>query len=300
MQRALERELIEELKPRLNVRRRPRIPRTPTERALLREAKALYEERVKSALLAGLLATNPTAAIDPATGYVTNVRDNLLSGISLVEIEAEFTDAAGHELESKMRAPWSSSALAVNSFAPWRRDAALLTLAGRVGFDARFKFEEACPNEVSPIAPHLDVVLRRPGEVVAVESKCTEFIQGGDHGPVAAGYKRLADHGDERAPSRWFAALDHVERFLLLDGYQLVKHYLGLRNLDEKQLTLVYLYWEPAKALEGPGADLFALHRREVAEFARLVEGDETCEFHAFCYLDYWAELDAIPEQPSW
>ena len=295
-----ERALIEKLRPRLNVRRRPRVARTPKEREVLREAKTLYEERVKPALLEGLRAANPRASIEPATDYVSDIpRDNLLPGISLAEIEAEFTDAATTS-SSKMRAPWSSSALAVNWFARWRSDATFLPLAGRVGFDARFKFEEQCPNGVSAIAPHLDVVLRRPGEVVAVESKCTEFIQGGDHGPVAASYKRLADRGDERAASRSFAALDHVEQFLLLDGYQLVKHYLGLRNLDEKQLTLVYLYWEPANALEGPGADLFALHRREVAEFARLVEGDETCEFLALSYPDYWAELDALPEQPSW
>ncbi len=298
--RELERVLIEERRPRLNARRRPRVARTPKEREVLREAKTLYEERVKPALLEGLRAANPRASIDPATDYMSDVRDNLLPGTSLAEIEAEFTDAAGHELESKMRAPWSSSALAVNWFAPWRSDATLLPLAGRVGFDARFKFEEQCPNGVSSIAPHLDVVLRRPREVVAVESKCTEFIQGGDREAVAVSYKRLADRGDERASSRWFAALDHVEQFLLLDGYQLVKHYLGLRNLDEKQLTLLYLYWEPVKALEGPGADLFDLHEREVAEFARLVEGDETCEFHALSYPDYWAELDALPEQPPW
>jgi hypothetical protein len=45
------------------------------------------------------------------------VAANLLPGIGLDDIEAEFAADAGAELESKMLAPWSSSALAVNSFA---------------------------------------------------------------------------------------------------------------------------------------------------------------------------------------
>src|SRR5262245_54847110 len=62
-------------------------------------------------------------------GYVVRLEDNLLPGITRSEIEEAFGAGAGQELEGKMRAPWSSSALAVNSFAPWQRDPALLTLA---------------------------------------------------------------------------------------------------------------------------------------------------------------------------
>jgi hypothetical protein len=81
-----------------------------------------------------------------------------------------------------------------------------------------FRFEHPCPNNVSTIHPHLDVILEGPGRVVAIESKFTEYLQGSDHPPVAVGYTRLAEK-DERAASRWFAALNHVERFLLLDAY---------------------------------------------------------------------------------
>jgi hypothetical protein len=129
--REFERELIDELRPRLNVRQRSRVFRTPSERAVLREAKALYEERVKPALLAALLRSIPTASLDGATGYARHVQDNLLPGISLAEVEGDFAGAPGHELESKIRAPWSSSALAVNSFAPWRHDAGFFRAPGR-------------------------------------------------------------------------------------------------------------------------------------------------------------------------
>jgi GIY-YIG catalytic domain len=116
--RELEAQLIEELRPLLNKRRRPRVRRTLAEKDILRNAKRLYEERVKRALTSGLLAVNPTAELDPRTGYVLDVVDNLLPGVDLASLHAEFHAGAGRELEAKMRAPWSSSALAVNSFAP--------------------------------------------------------------------------------------------------------------------------------------------------------------------------------------
>jgi hypothetical protein len=301
--RGLELQLIEELRPLLNARRRPRIARTASERELLRGARALYENSVKAALTQGLLSVNREAKLDPGSGYVPDVRDNLLPGVTLEAIREEFAAGAGNELESKMRAPWSSSALAVNSFAPWSADSGLLPLAGRSGFDTPFSFEKPCPNGVSSIAPHLDVLLRRQGEVVAVESKCTEYLQGSDHEPVAASYKRLAERGDERADSRWFAALSQTERFLLLDAYQLIKHYLGLRETfkDERpHLTLAYLFWEPSNSEGGAGADLFRLHRAELDTFAHLVAGDESCEFVATSYTEWWRALEGMPQKPMW
>ena len=162
-----------------------------------------------------------------------------------------------------MRAPWSSSALAVNSFAPWaatRRSA----LAGLSGFTETLAFEAKCPNGVSRIPPHLDVLLERGDEIVAVESKCTEYLRA-KTAKVAAAYLALAEKGDERARSRWFAALAEVPSFRLLDAYQLVKHYLGLTlTYPKRPLTLVYLYWEPTNADALP---LFAQHREEVERF---------------------------------
>ena len=201
-----------------------------------------------------------------------------------------------------MRAPWSSSALAVNSFAPWRDDPSELTLAGRKGFEPSFAFEMPCPNGVSAIAPHLDVVLRRPGEIVAVESKCSEYVQGSDHEVVAPAYLKLAEAADDRSASKWFGALRIVEKFLLLDGYQLVKHYLGLRKTFEAEasrLTLVYLFWEPPVSTN-PGAELFERHRSEIAEFAAAVEGDDSCEFVSLSYAEHWAEQATRQESPGW
>jgi hypothetical protein len=115
---------------------------------------------------------------------------------------------------------------------------------------------------------------------------------------VSNRYLRLADHGDRRAGSRWFGALEEVGGFALLDAYQLVKHYLGLRHTYESRpLTLVYLFWEPTNATAEP---VFAGHRQEVGRFAQLVEDDQTCCFRALSYAEHWAELSQLAEPPLW
>jgi hypothetical protein len=115
---------------------------------------------------------------------------------------------------------------------------------------------------------------------------------------IAAGHLKLAETGDARASSRWFAALEQVPQFRLLDAYQLVKHFLGLRlTYPEQLLTLVYLYWEPANAAR---IEPFARHRAEIDRFASLVERDDRCRFSALSYSEHWAELAAGSNRPEW
>jgi hypothetical protein len=253
-------------------------------------------ERARKALGDALERVRPGAERD-AHGYVVELEDNLLPGITRSKIEEAFGAGAGQELEGKMRAPWSSSALAVNSFAPWACDPALLSLAAISGFTETLAFEAKCPNGVSTIPPHLDVLLERGDEIVAVESKCTEHLVG-KKAKVAAAYLALVDKGDERASSRWFAALAEAPSFRLLDAYQLVKHYLGLvLTYPKRPVTLVYLYWEPTNADALP---VFATHSGEAARFGELVAGDDTCTFEALSYAEHWHDLDALAEKPSW
>jgi hypothetical protein len=230
-------------------------------------------------------------------GYVELI-DNLLPGVTLADVEAEFRAGAGQELAAKMRAPWSSSALAVNSFTPWRRDPSHLSLAGLNGFRGPVHFEAQCPNGVSLTPPHLDVLLECGQRVVGVESKCLEHVRGTGTIAVSAKYLRLRERKDPRAASPWFAALEHVGQFARLDGYQLVKHVLGLqRTYPERPLALVYLYWEPSNAV---GEPLFDQHRREVARFGELVRDDASCQFLALSYAEHWQELAQLSDPPAW
>jgi Restriction Endonuclease associating with ARP len=252
--------------------------------------------RARRALGEALEQVRPGAARDEQ-GYAARLEDNLLPGIARSEIEEAFGAGAGQELEGKMRAPWSSSALAVNSFAPWTRDQALLTLAGISAFTETLAFEAQCPNGVSRIPPHLDVLLERGDEIVGVESKCTEYLTP-KTAKVADAYLALADKGDERAGSRWFGALAELANFRLLDAYQLVKHFLGLSHTyKSRSLTLVYLYWEPSNADSVP---IFARHGDELAHFGELVADDPSCRFQALSYREHWRELDGLAEKPAW
>jgi hypothetical protein len=208
-------------------------------------------------------------------------------------------DARGYAVEADgtTRAPWSSSALAVGSFAPWQRDTRLFSLARLTGFDAGLEFDAECPNGVSSVPPKLDVLLERGEDILAVESKCTEYLASKTP-EVSRAYLRLAHQHDARAASRWFAALAAVPEFQLLDAYQLVKHYLGLRlTYPGRPLTLTYLFWEPADAESHP---LLGTHRSEIRQFADLVAGDTTCRFAALSYAEHWDALDRLPVKPEW
>jgi hypothetical protein len=267
--------------------------RTEERTLIVGEARRLANSS-RRALSKALRRSKPYSEPD-AHGYV-DLRDNLIHGIDLAGIEGEFQAAAGHELEGKMRAPWSSAMLAVNSFAPWRTDVFRLQLSALRDLRT-LRFEAQCPNGVSQIPPHLDVLLEGMDRVVAVESKCLEYLRPA-RTAVSPQYRTLKDRGDRRVESKWFSVLEQVPTFVLLDAYQLVKHYLGLcHTYEERPLTLVYLFWEPAN-VETHRA--FDWHRRELARFSQLVGDDPTCEFRALSYTEHWRELSELSRPPGW
>jgi hypothetical protein len=272
--KALERRLIHRLEPTLNVRR-PSV-----------------ETRARAALAAGLKALRPDASFDHR-GYV-ELEQNLI-GVGRADIEREFSAGAGRELESKMRAPWSSSALAVNSFGRWRQQLGAFTLAGLADLEPPLAFEAKCDHGVRGTWPHLDVIVRHRGGVVGVESKCLEPTRAHPTPTVSDAYWALAERGDPRSRSAFFAVLDRVAEFVHLDVYQLVKHYLGLAHSYPEPRTLVYIYWEPAN--EEP---LFVRHHAEVERFQALVGGDPSCDFVALSYAEHWHALRGQSPAPLW
>jgi hypothetical protein len=85
--------------------------------------------------------------------------------------------------------------------------------------------------------------------------------------------------------------------FQTLDAVQLIKSAYAILTRAEKRAVggvLVYLYAEPATWASGKPVDpkRIALHRREVAQFAKLVAGD-TVSFVPMRWedlLDQWAK----------
>jgi hypothetical protein len=86
------------------------------------------------------------------------------------------------------------------------------------------------------------------------------------------------------------------ERYRHLDAAQLVKHVFGLGLcFAEREVTLLYLYWEPRDAEQFVE---LRQHREEVARFADDVNGARPA-FKALSYRDLWRSWNGLPS-PSW
>lgn len=253
------------------------------------------DERARAALRHGLETLRPGLALD-RNGYAATVMGNLVSAVDVADFETDLRDGDGGELEGKFRAAHSSSALAVNCFAPFKRDLAALTLCGRSGFTA-LRFERRCPTGLrGGRAPNLDALLDSPDLVVGIESKLTE--------PLAAHRAAFSPAYREQLHARlgelaWFREMlrlmEQPTAYAALDAAQLVKHAFGLANVFVgRRSLLLYLFWEPTN----PGADaVFARHRAEIADFAERVAGGGPA-FAAMSYAELWAEWQRSPTRP--
>lgn len=159
----------------------------------------------------------------------------------------------------------------MNCFGPFKRNHSDLRVCGSEGFTC-LRFERRGPTGLHGTPPNLDVLMERAGRVVAVESKCTEYLS-----PHTARFSPSYRTGirDARRRSTWFQEMqrliDAPRAYGCLDAVQLVKHALGLMCCyPERRMTLLYLYWEPLKAVEHR---VFAEHRREIAGFADRIVG---------------------------
>lgn len=220
-------------------------------------------------------------------GYLVDYRENLIPGVEEVDFRSDLESGAGNELHSKFRAPHSSSALAVNCFAPFRRNCGDLDIPG-VPPPRSLAFEVRCPCGLSRATPpNLDVLLETDLGAVVIESKLSEMFR--SHG---AGFSRryLTELPPASREGPWFAEMHRIfdlERpYAHLDAAQLIKHAFGLRHRSgEPTPMLLYLYWEP---VDGDVFDEIQRHRAEVEEFGARVEGG-TPAFAHMSYLDLWA-----------
>jgi hypothetical protein len=226
--------------------------------------------------------------ISPVTlddrGYAVRAELNLVPGVRMDDIRADFAQGSGNELEGKFRAAHSSSALAANTFGPWRKNPQPLCLMGTPGYEF-LQFEKQCPTGLGGIPPNLDLLAAGPGIVVGVESKFLEFLSPKPP-KFAASYTRENLPQMEECWATWMEALkDGPPQHL--DAAQLVRHYLGLRNQPEfqgKRIVLLYLFWEPENWADFPE---YRRHREELAAFYDHVK-DSDVAFTWMTYPDLW------------
>ena len=231
-------------------------------------------------------------------GYLDDWTDNLLPGITPEDSKADMEGGSGNELESKFKAVHSSSALAVNTFAPCKRKPGSLVLCGIEGLTFQ-QFEKKLPTKLRGATPNLDGFATSNTHVVGIESKLLEFLTP-KRMKVSKSYHR------ERFPDSedcWWEVLEEyrdaqIPRVRLLDVAQLVKHYLGLTSHDfgDRQVCLIYLFWEPENTAEYSG--VFETHREEIAELAERVS-DSRVEFKWISYPELWAGWDSAGILPE-
>jgi hypothetical protein len=188
------------------------------------------------------------------------------------QFEADIRKGAGQELESKFLAVHSSSALVVNTFAPFKdrmQDFELLGLRS----PAQMRFEEQLRIFPNRGPANIDVWLDFGEAAIAVESKLLEYLTPKPP-DFAAAYDRLEPPFSE--PSWWAVYREaRARKRQHLDVAQLVKHYFGLRRLQQsgqpdKRLTLLYLFWEPVNWTELTEC---RQHRAEIEALAGQVAG---------------------------
>lgn len=249
-------------------------------------SKKLTAAMARAALLDRFRNSRPATPLD-SRGYTDRPESNLIDGVDLSDVRADFEQGSGNELAGKFCAVHSSSALAANCFGPFRRKPEELYLAGMNGFRS-MSFEHQCPIGLrqARTPPNLDLVAIGPEAVVAVESKLLEHF-GRKTAKFADAYRD--EITDSRRNEPWYAEMmrlrDDPRYYRYLDAAQLIKHAFGLAHtFPDRQTTLLYLYWEPTN---GDHFDLLRTHRREISDFSQRI-GSSSLRFASLSYPELW------------
>lgn len=221
-------------------------------------------------------------------GYVGCPEDNLISSVHMADFKDDMDFGSGNELKGKFRALHSSGALAVNTFAIWKRNPTNLSLCGREGFTS-LTFERKCPTGLGGTPPNLDVFLDNDHLLIAVESKFLEYLTP-KKGFFSVSYTR--DNLPQSEEACWYL-IDRIKEQSKqhLDAAQLIKHYIGLRNLPlarDKEIVLIYLFWEPENWKD---FDVFDIHRGEISDFASCFD-ELSVKFIYQSYPELWDEWE--------
>jgi hypothetical protein len=190
-------------------------------------------QKAKEALWDRYRKLNPDIKVD-IKGYIDHSEHNLLQPEWMELIIKDYEEGGGKELELKFRAVHSSAALAANHFAHFKHIERLptLSLLGRNG--ARdLRFERKLPIFRGGTPPNLDVWIDRSDEVIAIESKLTEYFVE-KQAKFSKACDRLAppDHSE----FCWWTVYEQAKegKAQHLDIAQLIKHYFGLWKCKKK------------------------------------------------------------------
>lgn len=240
--------------------------------------------------LAGRLAA--TGVSLHGKGYCGRAEENLIRAVSdqqWARARADLDGGKGTELTSKFLAAYSSSALAVNAFAPL---ADRVLLPGGTTVNGAVRFEQERSAWATGYKPTLDVSIERDHEPVRllVESKCVEYLRKTDTAFSPQFPTKAAAHLEPAAVAVFDEVFADRQAFDPLDAPQLLKHFLAAKRVAiEKRCRVILLcvWWTPTDAHAHP---VFAAHAAQAARLAAaLPDPDVTMQAMTYGQLwDHW------------
>jgi hypothetical protein len=146
---------------------------------------------------------------DGRAEHLRQVVVDTVDSATLGQALADLREASGGDLTAtdlhrpKFHSAFSSCCLAVNGFGPWRLNPRLLTVEGMSDFTT-LRFEAQRPIFASRATPpNLDVVLETEEQILAIESKLTEYLLGSERASFAERYREVVE---ELAHESWAEA----------------------------------------------------------------------------------------------
>lgn len=222
------------------------------------------------------------APIDHNAGIMDEL---LLDYLPREKIIAAFRRSPGNEIESgKFASPESSAALAANTFGLFLdspEDLPPIPNTCDLGWPALHVSIERCVRFPWSGGRHpwLDAFIETPTHIIGIESKRYEPFRKRKNGHFSDAYWRpVWGTGMAQFERMRDQLADGTTKFERLDGYQLVKHALGLVSEARrcgKAAALVYLYAEPSEWPDGTliSAETTSQHNFEATKFAEKVAG---------------------------
>jgi hypothetical protein len=213
--------------------------------------------------------------------YTEDIEGNLFGNTLSDNAKTEFENADGSELKdgkypAKIKALYSSSALAYNVFEYWRkREKTGLTKALGIQNEInKLELEKVLSTGISK--PNIDVFLTLNNDTsISIESKFCEWMDSIKDKKFKDQYfiennKKLNRWADSGLPNCQKIA-DKIQCgdliFIRLDATQLLKHALGIANCLSKGSQLLYIYND----LEDKNSRIVNEHRKEISKFEDLI-----------------------------
>lgn len=204
-----------------------------------RQALDTFSYEILSLLKSGYLATvekddfevhDIGSSFSARQFYVARLEDNLIRSMDVRHIE-EYRRGSGSELDDKMRALRSSSAMTFNLLG--NGPVNVLWSDSRESYEV--SYEVQLPTRASGLPANLDAMLVNKDHVIACEMKMLEWLLG-KPGVLKSAYRKRETYRDERTANAFLNLADTLfdQNGLPLlaryDAAQMFKHALALYN----------------------------------------------------------------------